>query len=135
LTHPDELLSAYLDGQTPTSEVDRVERHLDQCLRCRRTLRELGSARSAVRSLPLLPMPAGLVGAEDTLDQSPRRRPAMWAGAAAAAVAAIIAVATIVTSPPEPLDIGHVSLQFDARSSFDAGIAPLKVVLPGGDLE
>lgn len=130
MTHLDELLSVYLDGEATTSEVTRVEGHLGQCHRCRRRLDEVNSARTAVRSLPILELPAGLIPGLEAEPVPAGRRPAVWAGAAAAVMAIVIAVAAIVTPAPEPLDIDTVSLQLDARSSVDVGIAPLKVVVP-----
>lgn len=135
MTHLDELLSVYLDGEASPSEAARVERHVHQCHRCRRRLGEINSARTAVRSLPLMEMPDGLVPVDHEETAPVSRRPAVWVGAAAAAMAAIIAVAAVVTPEPVPLDIEHVSLQLDARSSLDVGTAPLKVVVPAQELE
>lgn len=130
MNHLDELLSAYLDGETDPSESRRVSGHLDKCLRCRRRLTGLQEARAAVRSLPLLQMPPDLVPTEDT-DRAPRRRP-VWLGAAAAAVAALIAVASLAGGPePEPIDLSELTRQVGARAALDSGGGSLKVVLPG----
>ena len=135
MTHLDELLSVYLDGEATTSEATRVETHLSQCHRCRRRLQDVNSARTAVRSLPTLELPPGLLATTDREPVPGGRRPAVWVGAAAAVMALIVAVAAIVTPAPEPLDIDHVSLQLDARSSVDVGLAPLKVVVPAQEAE
>lgn len=130
MTHLDELLSAYLDGETDSSESRRVSDHLMGCLRCRRRLGGLQEARAAVRSLPLLQMPPDLVPVEDA-DRVPRRRP-VWVGAAAVAVAALIAVASLAGGPdPEPLDLSDLTRQVGARAALDSGAGSLKVVLPG----
>ncbi len=131
MSHLDELLSVYLDGETSPAESTRVEGHLRECLRCRRKLTDLNSARAAVRSLPTLEVPVGLVPEPRS---TPHRR-SVWVGAAAAAAAAVIAVAAAVTSAPEPLNLSEVSRQLGARASLDSGAAPFKVVLPAGGWE
>lgn len=134
MSHLDELLSAYLDGETDPSESRRVSGHLIQCLRCRRRLAGLQEARAAVRSLPLLQMPPDLVPVEDA-DRVPRRRP-VWLGAAAAAVAALIAVASLAGGPDqEAIDLSDLTRQVGARAALDSGAGSLKVVLPGLETE
>lgn len=134
MSHLDELLSAYLDGETDPSESHRVSGHLAQCLRCRRRLAGLQEARAAVRSLPLLHMPPDLVPVGDT-DRVSRRRP-VWLGAAAAAVAALIAVASLAGGPDqEAIDLSDLTRQVGARAALDSGAGSLKVVLPGLETE
>ena len=55
------------------------------------------TVRSAVRSLPLLELPAGLIPEADAGVVPLRRNKGFWVGAAAAAVALVIAIAAIVT--------------------------------------
>lgn len=128
MSHLDQLLSVYLDGETTRPESIRVETHLSDCLECRRRLRDLNQARSALRSLPMLELPAGLVPFEKA---PPRSARPVWIGAAAAAVAAVIAVATL-NPGPEPIDLSDISRQIGARASLDTGVSPLRVVVPGG---
>lgn len=128
MTHLDELLSVYLDGEATPAESVRIASHLGECLHCRRRLDELSRARAAVRSLPTLEMPVGL--APQPADEPGRRRRYVWMGAAAAVTAATIAVAAAVTTPPDPINLSEVSRQIGARASLDAGAAPLKVVMP-----
>lgn len=134
MSHLDELLSVYLDGETTPAESKRVRRHLVECERCRRQLTELNHARSAMRSLPTLELPAFLL-----VDDRPVRplvhRRSVWVGAAAAVAAAVITVATVVTSPPEPLSLSEVSRQIGARASLDAGTSSLKLIAPGPDVD
>ncbi len=50
--HPEELLSAYADGELPPEEGRRVEAHLQRCTECARELamiRTLGGAMRAMR--------------------------------------------------------------------------------------
>lgn len=131
MSHLDELLSVYLDGETTPAESLRVGSHLKDCLRCRRRLEELNDARGAVRSLPMVDLPPGLLVPPQP-DVAARRGRRVWAGAAAAAVAAVVAVATL-TPGPEPLDLDDVSRQVGARAALEAGAGPLKVVVPAVD--
>lgn len=129
MSHLDELLSVYLDGETDPSESGRVSRHLDECLRCRRRLAGLQEARAAVRSLPLLQVPPDLVPVDDA-DRNPRHRP-VWLGAAAAAAAALIAVASLAGgSEPEPIDLSDLTRQIGARAALESGAGSIKVVMP-----
>lgn len=128
MSHPDELLSAYLDGETSPAESRRVTSHIGECLRCRRRLERLYEARAAVRSLPMLEMPAEL--ATSARSESPPRRRRLWLGAAAAAAVVAIA-ATLNVSPPEPIDLSDLSRQIGARAALDSGAGSIKVVMPG----
>lgn len=128
MTHLDELLSVYLDGEASPAESLRVRTHLRDCLRCRQRLAELNDARTAVRSLPALDLPVEIAAAFEHPTPSPRRR--LWMGAAAAAVAAVVAVAAL-TPGPEPLNLADVSRQIGARAALEVGSGPLKVVVPG----
>lgn len=132
MSHLDELLSVYLDGETTPAESKRVAFHLDDCLRCRRRLEDLHRARAAVRSLPLLEAPAGLIPAAS--EPSHRRRP-LWVGAAAAAAALLITVATVATPRPEPIDLSDLSRQVGARAALDSGAGSIKVVIPSAETE
>lgn len=128
MTHPEELLSAYLDGETTPAESARVRSHMVDCVHCRRRLYQLNEMRAAVRSLPVLELPAGLVPADPGEDHRKRRR-SVWLGAAAAVAAAVIAVATLATTP-RPIAVSDISRQFGARASLDAGSASMKLVVP-----
>lgn len=128
MSHFDELLSAYLDGEATPAEAARVAAHVRECLPCRRRLEEFNQARAAVRSLPLLELPIHLVPAAEGSER--RRRWPVAAGAAAAMVAAILAVASAIGPASEPVDLAELSLQMGARASADTGVAHLKAVLP-----
>lgn len=131
MKHPDELLSAYLDGETTPAESAGIGRHLGGCHRCRRQLEELNLARAALRSLPTLELPLTLVASPSRAEPPMRKRPSVWVGAAAAVAAAVIAVATVATPPREPLSLTDVSRQLGARASLDVGSSPLKLVVGG----
>jgi hypothetical protein len=59
LRHPDDALSALLDGQLDAAEVDEVQAHLVACAECTAELEAAREARTAVRSLPAVEPPAG----------------------------------------------------------------------------
>jgi anti-sigma factor RsiW len=100
--HAGELLSAYLDGELTSGEQAKVIAHLEQCPDCRTELADLHLARSMVRSLPVLEVPAWVVGhpGREAKVVPLRRRPAAWAAAAAATIVLLIGIATFVTPPP-----------------------------------
>ncbi len=52
-----ELLSAYLDGELHSGELDRVSEHLGGCMDCILEFRSLKEARTALRLLPTLEAP------------------------------------------------------------------------------
>ncbi len=57
--HPEELLSAYLDGEVTAAERAYVEEHLTTCARCRAEFDQERDVRAAVRSLPPVDPPFG----------------------------------------------------------------------------
>lgn len=128
MSHLDELLSVYLDGETTPAESRRVASHVNECLRCRRRLEGLHEARAAVRSLPLLETPSGLLPATGT--EAPTRRRPLWLGAAAAAAAVLVLVATLTATRPEPIDLSDLSRQVGARAALESGAGSIKVVMP-----
>lgn len=129
MTHPNELISAYLDGELRGSELRRLLDHLSGCGRCSGELEKVQFVRSAVRSLPVLELPEGIVPEADPVVVPLRRHKGMWAGVAAAAVAAVIAVAAIVTPDPGEVSITDLNSRFGARASLDAAF-PAKLVVP-----
>jgi hypothetical protein len=91
--------------------------------------------RSAVRSLPVLDLPPGLVPEADAHHEviPLRRNRGVMVGAVAAVVALVIAVAAMFTPEPASVSIDDLSSRFGARVSLDPAFGPAKVVLP--DLE
>jgi hypothetical protein len=53
----DEQLSLFLDDRLDSPEVDTVNRHLQSCDECHRSLQELTAAVQALRTLPVPPLP------------------------------------------------------------------------------
>lgn len=137
MRHPEEALSAYLDGELHGKELQGLLGHLGECGRCSAELEEVQAVRAAVRSLPVLEVPDGLFSDTDHTVVSIRKKPAVWVGAAAAVVAAVIAVATLFTPEPPTISVEDLNSRFAARVSLDPAFGPAKVIVPptGDSLE
>jgi anti-sigma factor RsiW len=130
MNHPSELISAYLDGELHGDELDRLLDHLNGCGRCVIEMEETQQVRAAVRSLPVLELPRGLVPDADRVVVPLHRNRGVWVGAAAAVVAVVITVAALVTPSPTPVTVEDLSSRFGARVSLDPAFGPAKVVVP-----
>jgi anti-sigma factor RsiW len=130
MSHLGELLSAYLDGEVTQSERTAVTTHIADCRSCQDELADLHWARSALRSLPVLDLPAGLLDDGETAEVIPLiRRPRVWAAAAAAAVVTFIGVATFVAPEPTvPITFSEISVEHNSRSQLDPLLTPGKAV-------
>jgi anti-sigma factor RsiW len=140
MTHLGELLSAYLDGEVTESERNLVTSHIPDCGTCQAELADLHLARSALRSLPVLDLPAGLLDGEAGVVIPLVRRPRVWVAAAAATVAVFVGVATFVApEPTTPISFNEISLEHNNRSQLDPLLTPGKAVpavsLPIGGAE
>lgn len=141
MSHPAELLSAYLDGEVTDDERRIVTTHLPDCEMCRGELVDLHAARSALRSLPVLDLPSGLFENGSSGVVVPlRRRPRVWAAAAAAVVAGFIGVATFIAPEPTvPVTFIQLSVEHSNRSQLDPPLTPGKAMpsatLPIGGAE
>jgi anti-sigma factor RsiW len=130
VTHPSELISAYLDGELTPAERTTLLHHLAACGRCTSDLEQIQRVRSAVRSLPLLELPEGVVPEADRVVVPLRHQKGLWAGVAAAVVVAVIAVAALITPEPGSVSIDDLNSRFGARASLDPAFGPAKVVPP-----
>jgi anti-sigma factor RsiW len=130
VTHPSELISAYLDGELHGTELSGLVDHLAGCGRCSVELEQMQRVRSAVRSLPILELPEGIVPEADPVVLPLHKNKGMWAGVAAAIVIAVIAIAALVTPPPGSVSIDDLNSRFGARASLDPAFGPAKVVAP-----
>ena len=137
MTHSGELIGAYLDGELSRPEIDQLQAHLASCGRCSSELQEMQAVRSAVRSLPLLELPAGLIPEADAELIPLRRNRGFWVGAAAAAVALVIAIAAILTPSTPSIALEELNSRYGARASLDPAFGPAKVFVPdlGAELE
>lgn len=130
MTHPSELISAYLDGELIGTEQQKLLTHLSGCGRCSVELEEMQQVRSAVRSLPVIELPDGLIPEADAEIIPLRHNRGLWVGTAAAVVALVIAVAALVTPPPAQLSVDDLSSRFGARVTLDPSFSPAKLVVP-----
>jgi anti-sigma factor RsiW len=99
--HLEDALSAYLDDELAPAARREAEAHLAGCAGCRSELDEIGSARHAIRFLPVHAAPRSLPDWGDraafpVARAVPRKR-ALWALAAAVAAA----VALLLPREPE----------------------------------
>ncbi len=101
MRHAGEQISAYLDGELRRDEVEALLAHLAVCGKCAADLHEVQQVRSAVRSLPMIELPASVVPEAERVVVPLRKNRGFIAGVAAAVVAAVIAVAAMVTPAPD----------------------------------
>ena len=130
MTHPTELISAYLDGELSRDEVSQLLGHMGSCGKCVADMEALQKVRTSVRSLPMIELPPGLLGDAEPVVVPLRRNRGLWVGAAAAGVAVVIAVATMLTPQPTQLSVDDLNSRFGARVSLDPAFGPAKVVVP-----
>lgn len=130
MSHVSELISAFLDGELNQGELRRLSEHLAGCGRCKDELDEMREVRAAVRSLPLLEVPPGLVSEAEAEVIPLRRNRGFLVGAAAAVVAVVIAVAALVTPPARTVTVEDLNSKFGARVSLDPSFGPGKVAVP-----
>ncbi len=129
MSHSGELLSAFLDGELRPAEQHGLLNHLRDCVACRDELAAIDTARSAVRSLPLLepPLPAEVPSL--ATQRKRRMRPSRFAWVAAAAAALVLAFGLVRgDADTGRMDFDGVVDQHVARVSLDPGVAAIKVV-------
>jgi len=118
MTHPIELLSAFLDDELTVDERSEVASHLEGCAACSSDLAGIARVRGWVRALPVAEPPIPLVPAL-------RRRPP-WIWAAASVAAAALAVGLVVSpADPEVLDLETLAGQHTARVVVAPGISAI----------
>ncbi len=130
MKHAGDQISAYLDGELTRLEIEQLQAHLSSCGKCAAEIQEVQTVRAAVRSLPMLELPAGLVAEADAEVVPLRRNKGFWVGAAAAAVALIIAIAALVTPSSPSIAIDELNSRYGARASLDPAFGPAKLVVP-----
>lgn len=130
MRHPEVLISAYLDGELDIAARRELMAHLGECGRCSRELRDLQEIRAAVRALPVLDLPVGLVPEADAEIVPLHRNRGILVGAAAAIVALIIAVASLFGPTPPTISVDDLNSRLGARVSLDPAFGPAKVIIP-----
>ncbi len=124
MTHPEELLSGYVDGTLPNEERAVVDAHLATCATCREEVELAGEALTALEALEEQPVPFGVTG--PVMAEAGRRferRGAVWQrvqwGAGLAAAAALVLVVALNLSR-DPSDPGVRSADGNAEASAEA---------------
>ncbi|HSM45823.1 MAG TPA: zf-HC2 domain-containing protein [Acidimicrobiia bacterium] len=135
MSHPSEQISAFLDGELHGHELDQLLSHLGACGKCAAELEDMQRVRAAVRSLPTLDLPPGIVPEADPVVVPLRRNKGLLAGVAAAVIVAVVTVTALLTPQPGSLTIEELNSHFAARSTLDPAFGPAKVVVPpfGGE--
>lgn len=128
--HPDELISAYLDGELHGAELQGLLRHLGGCGRCASEIDQVQMVRAAVRSLPVLEVPEGLIPALDAQIIPFRKRRGLLAGVAAAAVALVVTFASLASDGQPTVSVEDLNSRLAARVSLDPAFGPAKVIPP-----
>lgn len=125
MTHPVDLLSAYLDGELASGERTMVAAHLDDCRRCSEELDGLARVRGWIRGLPVEEPPVPLVPV--------LRRQSRWVWAAAASAAAAALVIGLAAAPDQPdvPDLDTLAGQHTARVIVDPGISTIRGTVAG----
>ncbi len=133
--HPDDELSAYLDGELTSAETGTITEHLGRCTECRNELLELDTARAAVRALPRIDVGNTMVGGSELGFDRRRRRRRRAAAIAATGMAAALALAFALAGSAGSTLIDRDSLltRHSARTSVESGFSVIPASLsPGG---
>ncbi len=95
--HPEEQLSAYLDGELNARQASAVERHLAGCVACSALLEDLRSAKSMLAAMPReTPRRSFVLGPEHARERIPAQPPRRFALTFAPAIALTVFVALLV---------------------------------------
>ena len=132
MTHPGNLLSAYLDDELEAATRAAVGEHLEACRRCHEELASVSAARLALRGLPVLEPPAILVPGHRPRTIPRFARP-VWAWAAAV-MAALALAAGLVVGPgaaADAVDLGTLADRHTARVVVEPGISTVRAVIGG----
>lgn len=135
MSHLQDLVSGYVDGELYYAARREVERHLEECGACRIELKGVTEARRSLRELPVLEAPPELLGDRQRgLVASLRSIRPAWGWAAAGAAAAAALVMTLAVGPGEPgpsIDLDSLADRHTARVVFEPGISTVRAVLEG----
>lgn len=130
MRHSGEQISAYLDGELNGPELKGFLQHLGGCGPCSEELLEIQEVRAAVRSLPVIEMPAGLIPSAGADVVPLHRSRGFWVSTAAAVAIVIIAIAALITPAPLTISVDDLNSRFGARVSLDPAFGPAKVIIP-----
>ena len=138
VNHLGDVISALLDGELAPSARAAAEAHLAECAGCAAEYEATAAIRAAVRALPAVDPPFGVIervllsgeGASDTPSRSRPRRPPLWvAGAAAAVSLSVLAVVPRHDHSVQPPVATFVDAHATATPGADpvSGLAPVAV--------
>jgi anti-sigma factor RsiW len=131
--HSADRLSAYLDGELNSEEARDVVAHVIACRECRADLQEFDRARTAIRALPGVDAPDGLLP-EPPARRAGRRRRVGAAVALAAGAAAVLAIVFSLSADAESgpeLTIDDLGGYHVARASAEPAFSIIPTVLEG----
>ena len=134
MSHPEELLSAFLDGEINAAERIAVSEHLASCDACSVELTALEEARLAVRSLPFLELPLGVLPEADVVPIPTPLMSRAWVWVSSAAAALVIVGGIALTSGAEPasnIDLDALAERHTARVVVQPGIATIRSLTGG----
>lgn len=103
------MLSPYIDGQLSPSEMERIERHIEECDACRRELESLRAVVSLLHRVPMVALPRSFTIAA----RAPRRRPVALQALRVATAVAVLMLAFVITG-----DAFHVFESAPAEEKF-----------------
>ena len=129
--HLGDVISALLDGELAPAARAAAEAHLAECSACAAEYEQTAAVRSAVRALPPVDPPFGLIERmllAETPAAAPRgRRPPLWlAGAAAAVSLVVVAVVPRDNHTVQP----PVATFVDAHAAATPGADPVSGLAP-----
>ena len=87
------MLSPYIDGQLSPSEMERIERHIEECNACRRELDSLRAVVSLLHRVPMVALPRSFTIAV----KAPRRHPVELRALRVATAVAVLLLAFVFT--------------------------------------
>jgi anti-sigma factor RsiW len=102
MTHPEDLLAAYVDGALTEKERAAVDVHLSSCETCREELALASDSMASLASLPEEPVPFGVTGPvlAEARRGAKRREPVwsrlQWVAGLAAAASIVLVVALLL---------------------------------------
>ncbi len=140
MTHPEDLLAAYVDDALAPAERAEVEAHLGACARCREEVALARRAVAALAALPEEPVPLGVTGpvlAEAGRRAAPRRSRwvAALAAAAVIALAGAVVLPQVLQAPPPEREGAGASIEALAPRQADAATGAPSLEISGADLD
>ena len=123
MTHVQEAeLALYAGGELDGTEAVSVERHLAECVECRRSTEEIRRARAWLKSVAAEPGVGEVYALRGRVHAGQRRHVPLWVPAFAAAICAVFTVLLF-----RPVRVGHTPPVIPARTTAST---PAQVAAP-----